>query len=137
MMTITEASTHDTSTLENLNKPQAHIKINPQQENVISVCGVLVLVHPDKREATEARMLEIPGLEIHGASEEGKLVITVQTDSYRETGDAITRLQNVKGILSISMIYQHAEAIEDESPLDKSNDKPEPKTRSTKEKLES
>ena len=130
MMTITEASAQD----NDLDKSQAHIKINPKQENIISVCGVLVYVHPDKREATEARMLEIPGLEIHGASEEGKLVITVQTDSYRETGDAITRLQNVKGILSISMIYQHAEALDDEL-LD---DQPELETSSTTEnKLES
>lgn len=44
MMTITEASAQE--------KNQAAIKINPQQDNVISVCGVLVLVHPDKREAT-------------------------------------------------------------------------------------
>lgn len=79
-------------------------------------------------------MLEIPGLEIHGASDEGRLVITVQTDSYKQTGDAITRLQNMKGILSISMVYQHAEALDDE-PIneDEYEDKPEPSTRPTTE----
>jgi len=122
MMTITEAVDQSFDQDNDFDKAKAHIKINPKQENVISVCGVLVLVRPEQREATEARMLEISGLEIHGASEEGKLVITVQTDSYRETGDAITRLQNVKGILSISMIYQHAESLDDDD---------EPETRST------
>lgn len=120
MMTITEASTEELKQ----GKLPDQITIAPQQENVISVCGVMVLIHPDKRESTEAKMLEIEGLEIHGASDEGKLVITVQTDSYRATGDAITRLQHVPGILSISMIYQHAECLDD--VLDEAEDEAKP-----------
>jgi len=92
--------------------PKAH----PEKQEVISVCGVVVHVHPDRREATESRMKKIPGLEIHGASKDGKLVVTVETDSYRKTGDAISHLQDVEGVLSVSMIYQHAE------PLDESDD---------------
>ncbi len=85
--------------------PQTH----PETQDIISVCGVLVQVHPDKREATEVRMKQISGLEIHGASDDGKLVVTVETDSYKKTGDAISTLQYVEGVLSASMIYQHAE----------------------------
>ena len=86
MMTITEAFDQAIDKDNDLDKAKAHIRINPQQENVISVCGVLVLVHPEQREATEARMLEIPGLEIHGASEESKLVITVQNRFLQRDG---------------------------------------------------
>lgn len=111
MMTISPAQE---ATLDNIQEGQEGMRISPQQDNVISVCGVMVFVHPEKREEVEERMLEIPGLEIHGASEEGKLVVTIETDSYKKTGDAVTRLQNVKGILSISMIYQHAESVEDD-----------------------
>ena len=85
--------------------PQTH----PETQDIISVCGVLVQVHPDKQEATEVRMKQISGLEIHGASDDGKLVVTVETDSYKKTGDAISALQYVEGVLSASMIYQHAE----------------------------
>ena len=119
MMTITEASVEDLKQ----SKATAQMTVSPQQDNVISVCGVLVYVHPDKREEVEANMLEIEGLEIHGASEEGKLVVTVETDSYKKTGDAITRLQHISGILSLSMIYQHAESI-DETENEEEN-KPE------------
>lgn len=84
-----------------------------EPQDVISVCGVLVLVHPDKREATESRLKQISGLEIHGASDQGKLVVTVETDSYRKTGDAVTTLQHVEGVLSASMIYQHAEDLDE------------------------
>lgn len=122
MMVLTKAieTTKDsTQILDNKDR----IQINPQQEDVISVCGVMVFILPERREAVEAKMLEIPGLEIHGASKEGKLVVTVETDSYKKTGDAITRLQKLEGILSISMIYQHAESLSaEESEVDeKSN----------------
>ncbi|KAG1658133.1 Ferredoxin-type protein NapF [Nymphon striatum] len=99
-------------------KGQEGIQVNPQQDNVISVCGVMVFVHPERRQEVETKMLEITGLEIHGASDEGKLVVTIETDSYKKTGDAVTRLQNVEGILSISMIYQHAESVDEDEMVE-------------------
>ena len=113
MMTITDIQ-------QKPEKGHEGMQINPQQDNVISVCGVMVFVHPDRRDEVEANMLEIPGLEIHGASEEGKLVVTIETESYKKTGDAVTRLQNVEGILSISMIYQHAESVDDDEMVETS-----------------
>ena len=113
MMTITDIQ-------EGPKKGQQGMQVNPQQDNVISVCGVMVFVHPDRRDEVEANMLEISGLEIHGASEEGKLVVTIETDSYKKTGDAVTRLQNVEGILSISMIYQHAESVDEDEMVEMS-----------------
>ncbi len=107
MMTLTEAS-------PDINADEKYLKVNTKQENVISICGVTVFILPENREAVEARMLEISGLEIHGSSDDGKLVITIETDSYKETGDSVTRLQKLEGILSIAMIYQHAEALDDE-----------------------
>lgn len=101
-------------TLTDVSPDENYLKVNRKQENVISICGVMVFILPEKREEVEARMLEIQGLEIHGASDEGKLVVTIETPSYKETGDAVTCLQKLEGILSIAMIYQHAEALEDE-----------------------
>ena len=110
MMTLTEVSPEK-------KVDENYLKVNTKEESVISICGVVVFILPEKREEVEARMLEISGLEIHGASDEGKLVVTIETPSYKETGDAVTRLQKLEGILSIAMIYQHAEALEDEEVL--------------------
>ena len=107
MMTLTEA-------LADVKADDQYLKVNANEENVISICGVMVFILPEKRAEVEARMLEISGLEIHGASDEGKLVVTIETPSYKETGDAVTRLQKLEGILSIGMIYQHAEALDDD-----------------------
>ena len=81
--------------------------------DVMSVCGVMVQVIPEKMPEIEPRLLEIPGLEIHGMSDAGKVVVTVESDNYKETGERISDLQNVKGVLSAAMIYQHTEELED------------------------
>lgn len=80
----------------------------------ISICGVMAQVLPEKMDEVQARMLEIPGLEIHATGDDGKLVITVESNSYKKTGDRISTLQKLKGVLSASMIYQHTETPEEQ-----------------------
>jgi len=81
--------------------------------DVVSICGVMVQILPEKMAEIEPRMLAIPGLEIHGISDNGKVVVTVESGSYKETGNRISELQKLKGVLSASMIYQHTEEVED------------------------
>lgn len=78
-----------------------------------NICGVLVQVRPEQQEAMQQQLLaEIPGLEIHAANETGKLVITVEADNYQQAADALHQLQAMKGVLSASLIYHHAEELE-------------------------
>lgn len=81
--------------------------------NIMSICGVMVQVLPERMAEVEPRLLEISGLEVHGISDDGKMVITVESTNYKDTGSRITDLQKVKGVLSASMIYQHTEEIKD------------------------
>lgn len=81
----------------------------------ISICGVLVHVHPDKYRRAKQEMLKIEGLEIHACTDQGKQVVTIETDSYDDTGEKLSRLQLIEGVLSVSLIYQHSEDLQ-ESP---------------------
>jgi nitrate reductase NapD len=77
-----------------------------------NICGVLVQVRPEQQEAMQQQLLSVPGLEIHAANETGKLVITVEADDYQQAADALSQLQAMKGVLSASLIYHHAEELE-------------------------
>ncbi|MCK5727302.1 MAG: chaperone NapD [Thiotrichaceae bacterium] len=88
---------------------------NNKTPETISICGVMAQVLPERMAEVEPEMLAIPGLEIHKISDDGKVVITVESGSYRDTGDRISALQKLKGVLSASMIYQHTETLEDEA----------------------
>ncbi|EIJ33867.1 chaperone NapD [Thiothrix nivea] len=77
-----------------------------------NICGVLVQIRLEQREAMKQQLLAIPGLEIHADSPEGKLVVTVEADDYTEAAEALNQLQTMKGVLSASLIYHHAEELE-------------------------
>ena len=77
----------------------------------MSICGVMAQVLPEKMHEVEPRLLAISGLEIHGVSDDGKVVITVESENYKDTGSRITDLQKIEGVLSASMIYQHTEEL--------------------------
>lgn len=77
-----------------------------------NICGVLVHVRPEQREVMEQQLLTVPGLEIHAASPAGKLVITVEADDYQQAADSLSHIQTMKGVLSASLIYHHAEELE-------------------------
>jgi len=83
-----------------------------KKPEVISICGVMAHVLPEKMDEVTSRLLEIPGLEVHGKNEDGKMVITVESDNYKDTVERITTLQKTKGVLSASMIYQHTETVD-------------------------
>ena len=83
--------------------------------DTISICGVMAQVLPEKVDEVKARMLQIAGLEIHGIGDDGKMVITVESNNYKDTGERISALQKLKGVISASMIYQHTETLEEQA----------------------
>ena len=79
--------------------------------NTISICGALVHLQAHQQEQIKQKMLEIDGLEIHGNTDDDKYIVTLESSSYHQTGDAAMLLQGIKGVLSLSIIYQHTEDI--------------------------
>lgn len=73
------------------------------------VCGVLVHAKPDYCDRVKAHLLCQPGFEVHAVTEEGKMVVTVEGDQSRSVADRIMQMQDIKGVLSVSLIYHHHE----------------------------
>ena len=82
-----------------------------------NICGVLVHAQLDQVDQVKAQLEEISGVEIHSATDKGKLVVTVESDSRRFVADTITGFTNMKGVLSASMIYQHSEDLATEGEM--------------------
>ena len=53
----------------------------------MNICSLVVHAKPDNIGAVQARLEAIPGVEVHGHSEEGKLVVTVE-DTEQSTAAA-------------------------------------------------
>ncbi len=75
----------------------------------MNICGVLVHAKPENIEVVSERLLSLEGVEIHGANEDGRMVVTLEQDNDDRMADALMGFQKLEGVISASMIYHHSE----------------------------
>ena len=75
----------------------------------INICGVLVHARPDQTTRVEQQLLQYEGIEVHTVTDDGRLVITIDHPDRYQMVDTINQLNNVEGVLSAAMVYQHTE----------------------------
>ena len=75
----------------------------------MNICGILVHAHPEGFDAVRARLTSIPGVEVHGVSEEGRAVVTLEEDNEDQMAESMFAIQRLEGVLAASMIYHHRE----------------------------
>jgi nitrate reductase NapD len=80
-----------------------------------NICGVLVHASKPNIQQVQAHLCEIPGVEVHSISDDGRLVVTVESDSRRYVADTISNLHNIDGVLSAAMVYQFSDDINEHS----------------------
>ena len=78
------------------------------------VASIVVQAWPEKIPAVEAELTGLPGVESHGSSSAGKLILTVETSSDSELLERINRIETADGVISASLVYHHAEEMSDE-----------------------
>ena len=72
------------------------------------IAGVIVHAMPQNVERVESAITATEGAEIHGV-DKGRMVVTVESDDYRETSDKVLELHQFEGVLSAVLVYQHGE----------------------------
>lgn len=72
--------------------------------------------HPDLR----TRMASMPGVEIHAATGDGRIVITIESDSDRAAAHTYEAIERLPGVLSMALVFQQTESNPDQelSPCD-------------------
>ncbi len=75
----------------------------------MNISGIVVHASPDKIDRVRAQLEKIPGVEVHAASAEGKLVVTIEKPGDREITDIFDEISKTSGVLSTAMVYHHFE----------------------------
>ena len=53
---------------------------------------------------------QIPGVEIHAATDDGKLVVTIETETDGETASTFDRINVMDGVMSAAMVFHQFES---------------------------
>ena len=75
----------------------------------MNICGILVNTKPENITAVTERLVAIPGIEVHAASDEGQMVVTLEEFEQDVSAEKMLGIQKVEGVISASMIYHHCE----------------------------
>lgn len=76
------------------------------------VCGLLVHAIPGKASGLVNDLGTMPGTEVHHETDDGRLVVTVESGNHRQVGDILIQIQSLPGVASASLVYHHFEQIE-------------------------
>ena len=75
----------------------------------MSISSLVVHVKGEKKDSVRAELDRLDGVEIHGASEDGRLVVTVDQLNDRDAADCFATIQDLDGVLNTSLVYSYFE----------------------------
>lgn len=74
-----------------------------------NICGVLVHIAPERREAARRGLTALPGVEIHQEADDGRLVVTVEDADGVPASLTLSQLPAIEGVVSTALVYHHCE----------------------------
>ena len=74
----------------------------------MSICSVIVYSRPEATLKTSAIIGEMPHCEVMGA-ENGRIVVVIDVRNRAAMSDAIMALNDVEGVVGVSLIYEYFE----------------------------
>jgi nitrate reductase NapD len=73
----------------------------------MNICSCVVHTRPERATEVSARLLTIPGVEVHGGEAEGKLVVTVEDTVDTMAADTLGAMGAVEGVINTVLIYHY------------------------------
>ena len=78
----------------------------------LHIAGIVVHTLPESVESIARAVAALPGAEVHAASRDGRLVITLEAPGAREIAAQMDGIRGLAAVLSASLVYQHNEPLE-------------------------
>jgi nitrate reductase NapD len=76
----------------------------------VNISSAIVHARPGHAEAVRRALAAIAGVEIHAVSDEGKLIITIESPGDRETADTFEVVSRTDHVMSTAMVYHQTES---------------------------
>ena len=76
----------------------------------MNISSIIVHAKPDALSSVRGSLEQIPGVEIHAATDDGKLVVTIETDTDGETAGTFDRINTMDGVMSAAMVFHQFES---------------------------
>jgi nitrate reductase NapD len=75
----------------------------------MSISGLVIHTRPDATGTARAAIADLPGVEVHAATADGRLVVTIERADDGEAAETLSHFQTIDGVLSTSLVYSRFE----------------------------
>jgi nitrate reductase NapD len=75
----------------------------------MNISGVIVHASQEKFDQVHTLLKQTPGVDVHAAGADGKMVVTIEKTNDRETADTFDEIGKIPGVLATAMVYHHFE----------------------------
>jgi nitrate reductase NapD len=80
----------------------------------VNISSAIVYAKPGSEPVVRAHLSSLEGVEVHAASEDGKIIITLESESERSAVDQYEAIGRHGDILNVAMVYQQNESHPDQ-----------------------
>lgn len=84
--------------------------MNTVASQAVNISSVIVGVVPDSGPAVRSRLEEFSGVEVHAVTEEGRMIVTIESDGDQATVQTFEAIRQLPGVLSAAMVYHQFES---------------------------
>jgi nitrate reductase NapD len=81
-----------------------------QQE--VHISSMVVHAKPNNLQTVKTCIEQLAGVEIYGESDDGKLVVVLETENQGFITDVIEKINNIEFVLSTALVYHQIEHID-------------------------
>jgi nitrate reductase NapAB chaperone NapD len=82
----------------------------------MNIVSLVLRIHPATRNAAEAALRALPGVECHHMSDDGRLVATVEDNSSAAVSDTLIAIHRVPQVLAATLAYEHSDTRSSNQP---------------------
>ncbi|WP_157982591.1 chaperone NapD [Simplicispira lacusdiani] len=80
----------------------------------MNISSAIVYARPGSDQVLREQLPQVPGVEVHAASEDGKIVVTIEAENDRAAIDVYEALGRMDDVLNVAMIFQQTESHPDQ-----------------------
>lgn len=73
------------------------------------IASVVVQAQPRLLDDVASAIRDLPNARIHGRSDAGKLVVTLDGSTADDILDQVRAMQQLRGVVNVALVYQHIE----------------------------
>jgi nitrate reductase NapD len=89
----------------------------------MNISGILVHAVPAKFEKVKEDLMALPDIEIPIENPDGRMVVIIDEAGNQPSGESLMKIQNIDGVLSANLVYQHIEEEDDLSETSRLEEK--------------